>query len=104
MKKTNRKKTDFSGNYYSTYDFVGTHKLNKEAEEIFGKNWEAEDDLSQIEDIIISLIPKNPYIVTIAQDRREWNEIMQGHDLAHPTSDHNYDIFVIENKNSYQFE
>lgn len=53
------------GRYNSTYGFVTTNKLEKEAEECFGKNWEAEDDINQIqrllkylkkEDLIVSLI------------------------------------------------
>ena len=53
------------GRYNSTYGFVTTNKLEKEAEECFGKNWEAEDDVNQIqrllkylkkEDLIVSLI------------------------------------------------
>ena len=84
---------DFSGNYYSTNDFVGAHNLQKEAEKILGKGWEAEDDVNQIESIINSLGGK--YVVTVPEDRSQWNEMREQYDLAKPTNDSNYDIFVI---------
>jgi len=84
---------DFSGNYYSTNDFVGAHNLQKQAEKIFGKGWEAEDDVNQIENIINSIGGK--YVVTVPEDRSQWNEMREQYDLANPTNDSNYDIFVI---------
>jgi DNA mismatch repair ATPase MutS len=38
--------------YMSTYDFVSTNELEKEAVELFGKEWEAEDDMVQITDLL----------------------------------------------------
>lgn len=84
---------DLSGNYFSTNDFVGAHNLQKQAEKIFGKGWEAEDDVNQIESIINSLGGK--YVVTVPEDRSQWNEMREQYDLANPTNDSNYDIFVI---------
>lgn len=84
---------DFSGNYYSTNDFVGANKLEKQAEKILGKGWEAEDDVNQIESIINSLGSK--YVVTVPEDRSQWNEMREKYDLANTTNDSNYDIFVI---------
>ena len=84
---------DFSGNYFSTNDFVGANKLEKQAEKILGKGWEAEDDVSQIESIINSL--GGEYVVTVPEDRSQWNEMREQYDLANPTNDSNYDIFVI---------
>ena len=84
---------DFSGNYYSTNDFVGAHNLQKQAEKILGKGWEAEDDVNQIESIINSLGGK--YVVTVPEDRSQWNEMREQYDLAKPTNDSNYDISVI---------
>jgi hypothetical protein len=40
------------GEYYSTHAFVGKNNLEKIAEEVLGKDWEAEDDVSQIQAII----------------------------------------------------
>lgn len=39
-------------NYCSTNDFVGTNNLQSEAVKLFGKDWEAEDDVSQIERLL----------------------------------------------------
>lgn len=96
--KVDRK--DLSGNYYSTNDFVGTHKLQEQAENIFGKGWEAEDDVAQIESLIKSL--GGGYVVSIPEDRSQWNGMRQMYDLANPTNDSNYDIFVIS-ESDFQF-
>jgi hypothetical protein len=40
------------GEYYSTHAFVGKNNLEKIAEEVLGKYWYAEDDVSQIQAII----------------------------------------------------
>lgn len=40
------------GEYYSTHAFVGKNNLEKIAEQVLGKDWEAEDDVSQIQAII----------------------------------------------------
>lgn len=90
---------DFSGNYYSTNDFVGANKLEKQAEKILGKGWEAEDDVNQIESIINSLGGK--YVVTVPEDRSQWNEMREKYDLANTTNDSNYDIFVITKFTGY---
>ena len=39
-------------NYFSTNDFVGTNNLEEEAEKLFGKGWEAADDVCQIEQLL----------------------------------------------------
>ncbi len=43
---------DYAGFYYSTNAFVQDNELEKEAEELFGKGWEAGDDCDQIIDLI----------------------------------------------------
>ena len=45
-------KTIIKQRYNSTYGFVESNELEKEAEELFGKNWEAEDDVNQIQSLI----------------------------------------------------
>lgn len=50
-------------NYMSTNDFVHENKLQEKAEELFGKDWVAEDDVEQIEKLLDKVAP-NKYIVT----------------------------------------
>jgi hypothetical protein len=86
---------DFSGNYYSTNDFVGSNGLKDLANKVFGMGWEAEDDVDQIAELANHAGLK--YVVIYAQNRSEWNNYRQI-DTAHPTNDSNYDIFVIANQ------
>ena len=46
MKKVQK---NVEGNYYSTYAFVSQNNLEKIANEVLGKGWEAEDDVNQIQ-------------------------------------------------------
>jgi len=48
--------------YMSTNDFVYKNKLDKEAIELFGEGWEAEDDIDQIEKLCEHVSP-NKYMV-----------------------------------------
>jgi len=50
-------------NYMSTNDFVHQNKLQEKAEKLFGKNWVAEDDVEQIEQLLDNVAP-NKYMVT----------------------------------------
>lgn len=43
---------NLEGGYYSTYAFVQKNELENIAEEVLGKDWEAEDDVAQIQAII----------------------------------------------------
>lgn len=63
-----------NGFYYSTYSFVGRNKLNKEAEQVLGKNWEAEDDASQIQEIC-DYIQKDRYVVSVLPQENLDNDI-----------------------------
>jgi len=47
-KLTFKKGGEISGRYSSVHDFVSRNKLEKEAENIFGKDWEPDDDMQQI--------------------------------------------------------
>lgn len=38
--------------YNSTNGFVGVNNLDKQANECFGKDWEAEDDVNQIQELL----------------------------------------------------
>ena len=59
---------NLNGYYNSTYGFVSDNNLEDEANKLFGTNWEAEDDVNQI------------------------NELIKSKDLFH------YDVSVIEGK------
>ena len=50
-------------NYMSTNDFVYENKLQEKAEELFGKDWVAENDVEQIEELLDNVAP-NKYMVT----------------------------------------
>ena len=56
--------------YMSTGDFVGTNKLEKEAVELFGKDWEPEDDISQIEQLLKHIGAKVYEVRSIDEGRR----------------------------------
>ncbi len=43
MKKT------LKGSYSSIHDFIEQNKLEKEAQKVFGKNWEADNDIEQVQ-------------------------------------------------------
>jgi hypothetical protein len=84
---------DYSGNYYSTYDFVAVNKLEKEADSLFGKDWEAEDDASQILELTDSL--GGGYTTYVSEDDEDWQRLRYKHSLNNETNDSNYDIFVV---------
>lgn len=48
--------------YMSTNDFVHKNELQKQADELFGEGWEAEDDIDQIEKLCEHVSP-NKYMV-----------------------------------------
>ena len=53
MKTTIKKELEISEQMYSsTSNFVWQNGLEKEAEELFGKDWENEDDCNQIEQLL----------------------------------------------------
>ena len=65
MSKLIDKQYKMLGRYMSTYDFVACNQLEKEAEKVLGKNWEAEDDATQIQDIIDEINPDGFVVETI---------------------------------------
>jgi ERCC4-related helicase len=46
---------EVQGNYHSTYAFVHQNNLENTATKVLGKDWKAEDDVNQIQEIINSL-------------------------------------------------
>jgi len=67
MSKLTNKQYKILGRYMSTYDFVACNQLEKEAEKVLGKNWEAEDDIEQI-DSILEHINLNGFRVKYLED------------------------------------
>jgi hypothetical protein len=65
----NGKSIEF-GKYMSTYDFVSRNKLGTEATELFGMDWEAEDDVDQIQELIKYIGGKHVYVRSIEPTRR----------------------------------
>lgn len=51
------------GRYMSTYGFVQENGLEKVADIVLGKDWEAEDDVTQIQ-MICDYIKPDKYVVT----------------------------------------
>ena len=67
MSKLTEKDVKYLGRYMSTYDFVDCNQLEKEAEEVLGKNWKAEDDCEQIDSILEHINP-NGFRVQYLED------------------------------------
>ena len=84
---------DLSGNYFSTNNFVGKNKLEKEARQVLGRGWKAEDDVSQIQEIVDFL--GGGYVVVASYSNQEWDEMYENYYLKNRNNDYLYDIFVI---------
>lgn len=67
-------KVNLEGSYTSTYGFVGKNGLERQAEKLFGKDWEAEDDLDQIQ-ILCNCISNEQYVVECIETRDD-NDIV----------------------------
>lgn len=63
------------GRYMSTYSFVGENDLHDEAENLFGVDWEADDDVNQIQTLLDVLHP-NKYYVSLIPDCKYEDDIM----------------------------
>jgi hypothetical protein len=50
-----KKETNFSGKYSSIHEFIEKNNLQKEATNILGKDWEADDDIAQVKEILDSI-------------------------------------------------
>lgn len=57
------------GWYMSTYDFVGKNNLDALAVTLFGQNWEAEDDVEQIERLCNNIHPGKYNVECISEVR-----------------------------------
>ena len=64
------KEINIEGRYNSTYGFVQQNNLEVEAEQCFGKGWEAESDCEQI-DALINFIGKDNYTVSLIEGVEE---------------------------------
>ena len=58
------KNRDLEGRYNSTYHFVTSNKLGTEATELFGLDWEAEDDVDQVQQLI-EYLGESDYLVSL---------------------------------------
>lgn len=63
------------GEYMSTYGFVGHLKLEEVADKVLGENWEAEDDVNQIQ-LICDHIEKGKYSVYFQEGIRHEHDII----------------------------
>lgn len=61
------KKINYSGLYPSSGGFVIENNLEKEADELFGKNWEQEDDINQIQELLDSI--SEEYVVKAIEEK-----------------------------------
>lgn len=61
-------KTNLEGRYASTYNFVVRNGLEKQAEMLFGKDWEAEEDTEQIR-LLCDCISNGQYTVDCIETR-----------------------------------
>lgn len=71
MAKLTDKQHSYLGMYMSTYDFVGSNKLMDVANEVLGVNWEAEDDVRQIEDILEHINPDGFMVEHISNSKTD---------------------------------
>lgn len=59
---------DYTGTYSSVYDFINANDLEEKAKEIFGEDWEAENDVEQIQELAGS---RHAVVVEIPMTERE---------------------------------
>ena len=83
--KSNNMKVNLEGRYTSTYGFVGRNGLERQAEKLFGKDWEAEDDQDQIQ-ILCNCISNEQYVVEcierddydiVVREVDNWDELVK---------------------------
>lgn len=72
-------KVNLEGRYTSTYGFVGLNGLEKQAEITFGKDWEAESDVEQIQELCDN-IEKGRYHVNCIETRDDEDIIVRESD------------------------
>jgi hypothetical protein len=68
----------FEGIYYTIHCFVGEHKLEKEADELWGEGWEPDGDNEMIAALIEHIKGENYYYVHVMDD--DHYEITYNHD------------------------
>ena len=72
-------KVNLEGRYTSTYGFVGINGLEKQAEITFGKDWEAESDVEQIQELCDN-IEKGRYHVDCIETRNDEDIVVRESD------------------------
>ena len=56
-KEKERYPHEYAGRYSSVNEFVDNHALHDEADEVFGEDWEAENDIEQIQELVNHIVP-----------------------------------------------
>ena len=72
-------KVNLEGRYMSTYGFVALNDLEKQAEITFGKDWEAESDVEQIQELCDN-IEKGRYHVYSIETRDDEDIVVRESD------------------------
>ncbi len=67
---------NLEGEYNSTYAFVEVNDLQGDAEKLFGKEWEAEDDVHQIEELIEEVTKKSRHYTVIVLEHKDEDDIV----------------------------
>jgi len=81
--------------YYSTNDFVSSNNLEDLADELFGKGWEPEDDVDQIQELCDSVL-KHRYRVRLIEGLRSDHDI-EVEEIPPQYIDHSRWIEIISN-------
>jgi hypothetical protein len=65
-----KKLKSYSGRYSSINDFVDRNSLNKKADEIFGKGWEPQNDIENIQTLVGSEYKVGTIKIRTERDKR----------------------------------
>lgn len=66
----------FDGEYNSTNAFVSAHNLQEVAKRLFGNDWEAEDDCSQIEQLIQEVTENSRFYIIRVDAAKDEDDII----------------------------
>ena len=67
---------DYSGAYSSINDFINKNGLESIADEVWGKDWEPEDDATKVSELLTALNVDNEYIVSVIDNHRIDDDIL----------------------------
>jgi hypothetical protein len=75
---------NLKGRYSSIHDFISANNLEKEAEELFGKGWEAENDIEQVQELAGNNYVVHTIEVETERDKRadDYIQVISKSDLA----------------------